>query len=95
MSIPSVLELTGTIEVDLPSGQWVSLPKSTPRFEQWTGEEPEDTYGGKEVLDSDGEPAFAEIRTLRLLEKAGWTGVWVDNFSEDVSKKILAKGRVH
>ena len=38
-------------------------------------------------MDSDGEPAFAEIRTLRLLEKAGWTGVWVDTFRRTYRKR--------
>lgn len=40
-----------------------------------------DTYSGKDILDMDGEPAFAEIAILKLLEADGWDGVWVDTYS--------------
>ena len=39
-----------------------------------------DTYGGKLVLDFDGKPEFAELGILRLFERAGWQGFWVDTF---------------
>lgn len=45
----------------------------------------------EEVLDSGGEPTFAEIRILRLLEKAGWVGVWVDTFRRTYRKRYWQK----
>ena len=50
------------------------------RFKLWAGEPIKDTYGGKAVLDSDGQPVFAELAILRLLEKDGYEGVWVDTY---------------
>jgi hypothetical protein len=51
-----------------------------PRFRPWTGEPISYTYGGKAVLDLAGEPLFAELVILRLLEREGWQGVWVDTY---------------
>jgi len=31
-------------------------------------------------LDYNGNPVFAEILILRILQEAGWNGVWVDTF---------------
>ena len=50
------------------------------RFKLWTGEPVTHTYGNKAGLDSDGEAVFAELAILRLLEKDGYEGVWVDTF---------------
>jgi hypothetical protein len=52
---------------------WLPLPP-------WTGVALEDTYGGKAVVEVDGEPLFAELAILRLLEADGWEGVWVDTY---------------
>lgn len=35
------------------------------------------TFGGKEVLDHQGEPVFAELAILRLLTVEKWDGRWV------------------
>jgi len=35
-------------------------------------------FGKKPVINFDGESVVAEIAVLRLLQKAGWDGVWVD-----------------
>jgi hypothetical protein len=32
------------------------------------------------VLDYDGEPLFAELAILRLIQAHGWQGVWIDNW---------------
>lgn len=64
----------------LPSGDEVHIPKARPAFRQWTGEFEKDTYGNKPLVDMDGEPLFAELAILRLFQKGGWDGVWVDTF---------------
>lgn len=43
---------------------------------------PENTYGGKYVLDFNGQPAFAELVVLWTLRKEGWEGVWVDTYGK-------------
>lgn len=63
------------------SGEEVHIPKARPAFGQWTGEFEGDTYGNKPLVDMDGEPMFAELAILRLFQKDGWDGVWVDTFS--------------
>jgi hypothetical protein len=37
-------------------------------------------YGGKELLDFEGRPAFAELVILWTLQSAGWSGAWVDTY---------------
>jgi len=36
---------------------------------------------GKPAFDFEGAPTWVEFIVLRLLERAGWDGVWVKNFS--------------
>jgi hypothetical protein len=59
----------------------VAVPKATPSFTAWAGSPPADTYNGKQVLDYEGRPAFAELAILWALNDAGWEGVWIDNYS--------------
>ena len=76
----------------LPSGSTVRLPKATPTFKAWQQAVPFDSYGGKAVIDFDGEPLFAELAILRSFQKDGWTGVWVDTyrrrFCEGIDRSI-------
>jgi hypothetical protein len=62
------------------SGHIVQLPKCITTFARWKGSPIQDNYGGKIVLTLDGEPLFAELVVLRLLEKQHWYGVWVDSY---------------
>lgn len=73
---PSTFEI-----IELPDGKRVEIPKAMPQFQLWVGNQPGDTYGGKAVLNLEGQAFFAELLVLRLLEKAGWSGVWVDSFA--------------
>jgi hypothetical protein len=76
-----------TIEhLALPSGKVVQVPKCCPTFNAWRGVPPEDTYGGKPVLDFDGRPAFAELAILWSLERDGWSGVWIDTYRRKFGK---------
>jgi hypothetical protein len=79
MRTPALLIPTATERVLPPSGREEAPPKATPRFPKWTGEFPWGTYGGKPILDLDGEPLYAEFVILRLLEAEGWRGVWVNS----------------
>lgn len=69
-----------TAHLLLPNGQTVQVAKKLQKLPLWRGSPISDTYGGKAVLDCDGEPLFAELTVLRSLEKEGWSGVWVDSF---------------
>ena|SRR5438552_1689682 len=75
-----LLSVTTFERLMLPSGRIVDVPKSTPSFSAWHGEQPADRYGKKPVVDFEGRMAFAELAILWTLQKAGWNGVWVDTY---------------
>jgi hypothetical protein len=58
----------------------VSIATCFHSFKSWEGESISDTYGGKAVIDCDGEPLFAELAILRLIQSEGWDGVWIDTY---------------
>jgi len=67
-------------KIKLPSGKEVGIRKLQLYFNVWKGETIKDSYGGKTVIDCDGEPLFAELAVLRTLQKEGWQGAWVDSY---------------
>jgi hypothetical protein len=69
-----------TEQVKLQSGPVVQIPKCFVRFRPWIGKPIQNTYGGKAVLEFAGEPVFAELAALRILQQDSWEGVWVDSF---------------
>jgi hypothetical protein len=72
-----------TVEnLHLPPGLDVQIPKAAPVFRLWSGEFTGDTYGNKPLLDVDRVPMFAELAILRLFQKDGWNGVWVDTIGK-------------
>src|SRR5215467_2141126 len=76
-----MLSSTNAIErLMLPSGRIVDVPKATPSFSVWRGEQPANRYGKKPILDFEGRMAFAELAILWSLQKSGWSGVWVDTY---------------
>ena len=64
----------------LPDGSSVETAKVSPTFSRWAGAPQIRSYGGKPIIDLDGQPAFAELAILRIFEAAGWEGVWIDTF---------------
>jgi|SRR3989344_3418985 len=70
----------GRETIILPSGKSVLMPKYFLTFKQWVGAPIADMYNNKAVIDFDGEPVFAELAILRLFQKYGWDGVWVDSY---------------
>lgn len=60
----------------------MSLAVCFHNFELWKGQPISDTYGGKALLDCHGEPLFAELAILRLIQTQGWQGVWIDTYSK-------------
>lgn len=81
MKLPALLVPTTTQLLQLPSSGPVAVPKATPSFTAWAGSPLADTYNGKQVLDYEGRPAFAELAILWALNDAGWEGVWIDTYS--------------
>lgn len=80
--------------LELPSGKKVSVPTHFLQFSEWCGTPVTDSYGGKPVLNIDGEPLFAELAVLRLLEKDGFDGVWVDTFGNRFRRTMTKDSRM-
>lgn len=80
MSLPPLLLPSGVTQARLPDGDVIDLPTTYPTFPAWRGSPLSFDFGGKPVLDFSGQAVFAEIFVLRLLEAAGWTGVWTEAF---------------
>lgn len=80
MMYPKLLDPKAIENIRLLSGEEIQIPKANPYFERWSGESFEDTYGNKTILNLDGEPVFAELAILRIFQKDGWNGVWVDTY---------------
>jgi hypothetical protein len=81
---PDALQPVSHEMFTLTNGDVLRVPKTYLRFRQWRGAGPfarlSRTLTIKPMLDFNGEPVFAELATLRLLQTAGWDGVWVDSF---------------
>ncbi|MGH8013443.1 MAG: VRR-NUC domain-containing protein, partial [Candidatus Binataceae bacterium] len=77
---PELLKPHETQKIALQNGKEVEIAKAAPVFSRWAGEMPSDTYGGKPVLELNGEMVFAELAILRLFQQAGWEGRWIDSY---------------
>ncbi|HEX8399953.1 MAG TPA: hypothetical protein VF644_21160 [Pyrinomonadaceae bacterium] len=77
---PKNLEPNSFETIRLFSGEEIQIPKATPCFEKWSCETLADTYGNKTILNFNGEAVFAELAILRIFQKEGWSGVWVDTY---------------
>ena len=67
--------------IHMPSGRIIpDVPAVFVRFPKWTGAPFADDFGKKAAgfVELDGEHLFAELAVLRLLEKNGWSGRWVN-----------------
>jgi hypothetical protein len=62
----------------------INIATWTIRFPQWRGQSLDGAQKGsykiKPLVEIDGEPLFGELAILRLLQKDGWDGVWVDTY---------------
>jgi len=70
--------------INLATGKVIrSVPAVFMRFPRWTGAPFVDDFGKKAaaMIDLDGEHLFAELAVLRLLERDGWSGRWVNTYS--------------
>ena len=70
--------------ITLPTGKMIlDVPAIFMRFPRWTGAPFVDDFGKKAsgMIELDGEHLFAELAVLRLLEKDGWAGRWVNTYS--------------
>jgi hypothetical protein len=75
------LRLELKVPITMPAGRVIEdLPAVFMRFPRWGGPAFVDDFGRKAagLIELDGEHVFAELAVLRLLERAGWSGRWVN-----------------
>lgn len=72
-----------------------SVPSVFMRFPQWKGAPIGDdpTKKAPSMIDLDGEPLFPELAVLRLLEKDGWEGRWIQTTKSGEITKYLTEWR--
>ena len=75
--LPARLRAAGSEALRLPSGRSLILARARLELPAWRGA-PVYSFGHKSVLELDGEPLYPELAVLRLLERAGWRGAWVN-----------------
>jgi hypothetical protein len=89
MDFPSILKPSAFEPILLSDNCLIEVPKTTPVFSLWKGPTLTNNYNGKSVLEYEAKPYFAELVILRYLEKAGWSGVWVDTYKNRFLKNWI------
>jgi hypothetical protein len=72
------------LPIHLPGGRMIhDVNSAVLRFPRWGDAPFVDDFGRKSaaLVELDGEHLFAELAVLRLLEKEGWAGRWVNTYS--------------
>jgi hypothetical protein len=72
------------VPIHMPSGRMIGdVAGVYLRLPRWEGAPFADDFGKKAagMVELDGEHLFAEIAVLRLLEREGWSGRWVNTYS--------------
>jgi hypothetical protein len=92
---PHALKPQANHKVVLPSGKEVEIAKATPVFSRWTGAMPSDTFGGKPVLELNGEMVFAELAICASLSRPdgkvdGLIATEID-FGPSIGRSLKAK----
>lgn len=67
------------------------IKKSFQEMQIWTGNEIENDYGNKTVLNYKGNPLFAELFALRTFKKKGFDGVWADTYGRTFRTELPEK----
>ncbi len=71
------------LPITLPAGRMIhDVAGVFVRFPRWTGAPFADDFGKKSaaMVELNGEHLFAELAILRLLERDGWSGRWVNTY---------------
>ena len=80
IDLPNPLRPINFIPTELPSGRSLNLPHCYPIFPAWTKSTGTFLFGGKQLLNYRGDPVFAELYVLRLLQEHGWEEAWISSF---------------
>jgi hypothetical protein len=76
---PPGLSPTDHLVLRTPSAT-LAVPVCRPELTPWTAPTDLWTFGQKALVESNGQPVFAELAILRAFEAAGWEGRWVETY---------------
>ena len=79
------------VPITMPAGRMIhDVPGVFVRLPRWKGTPFQDDFGKKSaaMVELDGEHVLAELAVLRILEKEGWTGRWVNTSGREVWKYL-------
>jgi hypothetical protein len=80
-SLPASLIADGCDTVTLSGGETLEIRRAKTAFRSWPHEIMIDTFGGKPVLDVNGEQTFAEVAIVRLFRPAEWNARWLESYA--------------
>jgi len=80
VSLPIELEPLDHEKLQLSTGAEVSVGVARPVFQKWQGMPISKTFGEKPLIDTGGSAEFAELAILRIFERSGWDGRWVETY---------------
>jgi hypothetical protein len=79
ISFPSLLQPREREIIKL-NDQTIELPKSVITFKRWQGHPIANTFGGKPLVDFEGQPMFAELTLMKLFRISGWEARWIETY---------------
>jgi hypothetical protein len=77
---PEALE-PDSYELHTIDGENIQIPVVHLKFKKWQGEPIANTFGGKGLIDYQGEAMFAELAIKRGAETDGWQARWVETYA--------------
>lgn len=77
---PSALRPDG-YETHIVNDQEVRIPIVHLKFKKWQGEPIANTFGGKGLIDYQGQPIFAELAIMQTAIAGGWQARWVETYA--------------
>jgi hypothetical protein len=70
----------------LPNSRIIAVPKATPVFALWRGQDIPNKFGNKPVLDYAGKAVFPELAILGIFQAAGWSGRWISVYGASLRR---------
>jgi hypothetical protein len=80
VNFPSTLQ-PDTFEIHVINNEQIAIPVIHLEFKKWKGLPIPNTFGGKGLIEYNGEPMFVELAVQRLAVSSGWDSRWVETYA--------------
>jgi hypothetical protein len=68
-------------EMHIVDGREVQIPTVRLEFKKWQGVPIANTFGGKGLIDYEGEAMFAELAIMKTAIAGGWNARWIETYA--------------